>query len=321
MTILSAGPGLRGLRISPSGPLLSITLTHALTGALANVPASGTAGVTMTGASYALQNGNTAYIGLWNGTGYLGSLTAVIGASGSVPAFQFGSAGSYQLRLCADAAGLVVLDSKTVIIAAAGGSGSDGTITVSAAHPSATVPSVFGSGPNGEAGSLTNVSTSATGPNISFTYAFRGVAQANQYIGFKNARGVEISRTHFDLATYSPTDYPLPNGAGTYSLFLTDAQSGGTILCETAQFTAYAASSFTVDIALSGFATQPVIYTGLDGAPLVSTSAVTFTPSSGAPSIANVTLPGLQTGDHALRVAASDGTLSTDPQTITVHAV
>ncbi len=65
----------------------------------------------LTGGTFALQNGTSAYLGLFNvSTGaYQGSLVAVSGASGSLPSFTPSAQDTFAYKLTSDSAGANVL--------------------------------------------------------------------------------------------------------------------------------------------------------------------------------------------------------------------
>ncbi len=80
-------------------------------GSMSGVPTSGSATVPLTGGSYTLQNGTSAYVGLYNVTtaAYQGSLVAVSGVSGNLPSFTPSVADTYAYQLTSDSAGANVL--------------------------------------------------------------------------------------------------------------------------------------------------------------------------------------------------------------------
>ncbi len=91
---------------------VSFTVSAAAeTGSMSGVPTSGSATVPLTGGTYTLQNGSSAYVGLYNVTtsAYQGSLVAVSGASGNLPSFTPTVADTYAYQLTSDSAGANVL--------------------------------------------------------------------------------------------------------------------------------------------------------------------------------------------------------------------
>ena len=247
-----ATPGTYALRVydaQTGGNLLSqgspVTVTaaqqQAETGTLSGVPTSGSATVPLTGGTYTLTNGSSAYIGLFNVTtgAYQGNLQALSGASGSLPSLTPSAQDTFAYQLTSDSAGANVLFTSP-------------NITVGAA------PDVV----------LTGLPSSiAAGQPLASTYFTLNNGAYGAFIlwdvtaGAQDDSGFVISST---VTPDSSLDFLVPQNAGhQYEVQLvTPGSSPPSVIWQSASFAVTAAPG-ALPAQISSFSTSNVTTTGL----------------------------------------------------------